>query len=148
MLFHKDQTIEPDQFWRDYEESTQEKVLAKSLAHYISGWPEYRDPLWGLAIATSGGFRFHHFAHETEMGVLFRLGTRGEPPREKTIFIPKEKIVDTAIRIEKHWWKRLILPSGPRLKLRYGGLDGFESELLVEGEKNLKDVAAALLSLV
>jgi hypothetical protein len=56
---------DPEKFWREYEEKTGEKVLARTLGQYVSGWDEFGDlsagPLWGLIIATSGGFRFHHF---------------------------------------------------------------------------------------
>ena len=64
MLFRKNE-VDTEDFWRDYEEKIGEKVLVRSLGQYISGWEEFGGPrgrtLWGLIMATSGGFRFHHF---------------------------------------------------------------------------------------
>jgi hypothetical protein len=144
MLFGKKNETNPDHFWIEYEEKIQEKVLAKSLGRYLSGWNEYPEPLWGLLIATTGGFRFHHFPHEGWLLALTRATTGGEPPREKTIFIPKEKISSVELRIEKRWWKKLLTPSPPLLELHYPGLDGGDAALILETELKARDVFAAL----
>jgi hypothetical protein len=144
MLFGKKNETDPDHFWKEYEEKIQEKVLAKSLGRYISGWNEYQEPLWGLLIATTGGFRFHHFPHEGWLVALTRITTGGDAPKEKTIFIPKEKITSVDLRIEKRWWKKILTPSMPVLQLRYTGLDGGDAMLIVETETKAKDVFSAL----
>jgi hypothetical protein len=143
MLFGKREKNDPDKFWIEYEEKIQEKVLAKSLGRYLSGWAEYEGPMWGLVIATTGGVRFHHFPHEGWIMALTRVTSGGEPPKEKTIFIPKERIVSVELHIEKRWWKRLLSPSLPLLKVLYtNGAE--ESEMLIETEMNAKEVSDAL----
>ncbi|MDR2144001.1 MAG: hypothetical protein LBP29_06500 [Treponema sp.] len=144
MLFGKKNDPDPDRFWKEYEEKIQEKVLAKSLGRYISGWNEYQEPLWGLLIATTGGFRFHHFPHEGWLIALTRITSGGEPPKEKTIFISKEKITSVDMHIEKRWWKKLLTPSPPLLELHYTGLDGGDAVLVVETEAKAQDVFSAL----
>jgi hypothetical protein len=144
MLFQRKKDFDPDNFWKEYEEKIQEKVLAKALGRYISGWAEYPEPMWGLVIATSGGFRFHHFPHEGWLVALTRATTGGKPPEEKTIFIPKEKINAAAIYREQRWWKKLFSPSPPVLSIRYQNLDGSEGELAAETELAADKVCAAI----
>jgi hypothetical protein len=146
MLFGKKNEPNPDHFWQEYEEKIQEKVLAKSLGRYISGWNEYQEPLWGLLIATTGGFRFHHFPHEGWLIALTRITTGGEAPKEKTIFIPNEKITSVELCVEKRWWKRLLMPSLPLLRIHYADLDGGDAMLIVETEVKARDVFSALES--
>jgi hypothetical protein len=134
---------DPDQFWAEYEAKIGEKVLAKALGRYMQGWTEYEGPLWGLLIATSGGFRFHHFPHESWITALTRVGGGRKAPEERTIFIPKEKISSVELRREKSWWKRLLVPTPPLLVLHYR-IEDTEETLLAETEINAKDVFAAL----
>ena len=135
----------PDSFWREYEEKTGEKILARGMGRYLSGWDEFDSrgwkAIWGLIIATSGGFRFHHFA---QYGWLDLFARRDEAPREKTIFIPGEKIVSADLRRETLWWKKLLKPSPPRLSIRYTGAEGKEKELLLESDNISGDFAEKL----
>ena len=123
----------PDDFWREYEEKTGEKVLSRTLGQYISGWDEFEgaSPLWGLIIATSGGFRFHHFPQANWITALSNIGGRGETPQEKIIFIKKENIISADIKKETKWYKKLFSPSAPRLTIRYRDEPGNEKELLL-----------------
>jgi len=123
MFFKKDE-ISPDTFWREYEEKTGEKVLARGLGKYVSGWEEFDEKqwagLWGLIINTSGGFRFHHFPQNSIFDLLTQFAAKtGEPPKEKTIFIPKEKIISQKIIKEEKWYKRLFCNSTPQLVINY-----------------------------
>jgi hypothetical protein len=126
---------DPAEFWRDYETQNGEKVLAFTLGRYISGWPSYDMPLWGLVIATDGGFRFHHFPHESWIEAVSRVTTGGKAPEEKTIFIPKGWLISVELRTEKRWWKKLLSPYPPRLVLRYRNAEGVEAELLAETDR-------------
>jgi hypothetical protein len=120
---------DPDKFWREYEEKTGEKVLARSLGRYVSGWDEFgdlsADPLWGLIIATSGGFRFHHFPQVNWL--LARFGSNDTNPTEKTIFIPREKIISAELHKETKWYKKIFFFFVPRLLIRYHAPDGTEA---------------------
>ena len=112
----------PDDFWRNYEETTGEKVLARGLGRYVSGWSEFDSQgskaLWGLVIATSGGFRFHHFPQTTGLlGILGHGG--GNVPKEKTIFVPSERIVSAVIHDETKWYRKLFSSDGPFLLIGY-----------------------------
>jgi len=114
-------TQSPEEFWREYEETTGETVLARGMGQYVSGWQEFdgnrRKPLWGLVIATTGGFRFHHFPQIG--GLLGNLGTSGIVPKEKTIFISRERIVSAVLHRETKWYKKLLSPDSPFLRIRY-----------------------------
>ena len=131
-----------DDFWREYEEKTGEKVLARGLGRYVSGWGEFDSDrstsLWGLIIASSGGFRFHHFPQHSWLDSLVSLGGR-EEPKEKTIFIPKEKIISAVLVAEKKWWKKIFAPNPPRLEIAYHDGEGNPRRLLVEVEIGAND---------
>jgi hypothetical protein len=115
-------------------------VLAFTLGRYISGWAQYNLPLWGLLIATDGGFRFHHFPHEGWIEALSRMTTGGEGPKEKTIFIPKDWFLSVELRMEKAWWKKIFVPSPPRLCIRYRDTEGLEDEFLAETDRNAESL--------
>jgi hypothetical protein len=151
MTRNREKNPGPEEFWRDYAERYGEKVLAYRLGKYVSGWREFEaagiPELWGLVIVTSGGFRFHHFPHESWLGAVARITTGGEPPREKTIFIPAAEILSAEIRAEKKLWKRLIMPKSPLLLVRYRG-DAGERELALETDSGAGALAAELCALI
>jgi len=129
-------------FWREYEEKTGEKVLERSLGKYVCGWDEFDQKkwngIWGLIITTSGGFRFHHFPQNSWIDALTRFAEK-EQVKEKTIFIPKEKIISSEIIKETKWWKKIISNPVPQLVIHYTdepspGIDGTEKRLLFETE--------------
>jgi hypothetical protein len=129
------------EFWAEYERQHGEKVLAHVLGKYLSGWPEYPYPLWGLVIATDGGFRFHHFPHEGWLQALSRITTGGKPPQEKTIFIPRDRIRSAELRVEKKWWRKIIANHPPLLVIQYHRENPETDpvpELLVETDKEAK----------
>jgi hypothetical protein len=107
----------------------------------VSGWEEFDNnrwtSIWGLIVVTSGGFRFHHFPQRSWIDSLVVWGGR-EVPKEKTIFIPKEKIISAVLVTEKKWWKKLFVPSPPRLIIDYH-VDDDTRRLLVEVEIGAKD---------
>jgi len=137
MFFKKDKKS-PDSFWQDYEEKTGEKILSRGLGKYISGWQEFDEKkwggLWGLLITTSGGFRFHHFPQNSWIDSLADRFVEGDPPKEKTIFIPKEKIASSQLIKETKWWKKIFSSSPPQLVIRYTDEAGREGRLLFEAE--------------
>jgi hypothetical protein len=135
------------EFWTEYEEQHGEKVLAHGLGKYLSGWPEHPYPLWGLLIATNGGFRFHHFPHEGWLQTLSRMTTGGKPPQERTIFIPRDRILSAELRVEKRWWRKLIAYQPPLLVIQYH-IGNPETdpvgELLAETDKDAKELISFL----
>ena len=138
----------PEDFWQDYEKKTGEKVLARSLGQYVSGWEEFDNPagnpIWGLIIATSGGFRFHHFPQINWLSALTRLGSGDDPPKEKTIFIPGGRIISADLRRETKWYRKIFFPATPSLLIRYLDETGMEKELLLYAEYKSDGVAEAL----
>jgi len=146
-------TNDAARFWREYEERLGEKILKYSLGKYLTGWKEFEGPLWGLAIVTEGGFRFHHFPHENWIVALSRLGGGGgETPKEKTLFVPRVKIRSYQVIREKSWWKRLLTPSSPRVMITYSdgenGTPEAEAVLVVEIDQDSVELENALKSLV
>jgi len=129
-----------DDFWREYEESTGEKVQKRSLGKYISGWDEFDEKklsgIWGLIISTTGGFRFHHFPQNTWIDAFTRFASR-EQQKEKTIFIPREKIVSIELIRETKWWKKLLSSCPPRLIIKYTN-DTEEKHIIFEVEHEIK----------
>jgi len=123
-MFFKKSEKSPDTFWREYEEKTGEKVLARGLGKYVCGWDEFDNKrwngLWGLIINTSGGFRFHHFPQNSFFDALTQLAVNEkESTKEKTIFLPQEKIISQEFIKEEKWWKRLFFRSTPQLIINY-----------------------------
>ena len=145
MIFRKEKPQNPDDFWREYEEKTGEKVLARSLGQYVSGWDEFEGQkgIWGLIIATSGGFRFHHFPQQSWLMALSQTVGR-EAPKEKTIFIPKEKIISAQLVEESIWWKKLLKASIPRLLIHYHDEAGDKRQLWLEANQIQGDLAGSL----
>jgi hypothetical protein len=145
MTRQKEQT--PEEFWREYEEQTGEKVLARNLGRFLSGWDEFDrpggTPLWGLLIVTDRSFRFHHFPQAGWLDALirFRAGTRAE---EKTFCIPREWINSAELRLEKSLWRRIFAPRQPLLKIRYRNGEGQERELLAETDSTARALAELL----
>ncbi|MDR3171540.1 MAG: hypothetical protein LBU17_07930 [Treponema sp.] len=125
--------MDPVAFWQDYEARFGEKVHSYTLGRYIRGWAEYDAPLWGLLIVTSGGFRFHHFPHESWIEAISRTTSGGAAPTEKLIFIPQERLISVELRFEKSWWKKLFFAQPPLLIIRYRADNG-EGELVAETE--------------
>lgn len=134
---------DPAVFWREYGERYGETVLAYALGQYISGWDAYKNPFWGLLIATSGGFRAHHFPHEGWMEAVSRVTMGGEPPKEKTIFIPQADILSAELRVERRAWKRFLFPRPPVLAIRYRQ-DGLQAELIMETEERAEALVSYL----
>ncbi|MDR1278960.1 MAG: hypothetical protein LBK02_09420 [Treponema sp.] len=134
MARQKEQT--PEEFWRDYEQQTGEKVLARSMGRYLSGWDEFDQSgdtlLWGLLILTDRSFRFHHFPQTSWLDALTRFNSGGVPAKEKTFCIPREWINSTELRREKKLWRRLFAPHPPLLIIRYRNGEGQEREILAE----------------
>jgi hypothetical protein len=132
--------VDPEEFWREYEAALGEKVLSFSLGQYLSGWAEHDPPLWGLLIATDRGFRFHHFPHEGWIQAIARLSSGGKAPVEKTIFIPRERILLAELRRETSFLKRIFLASRPRFVIRYRDGDDAEEEFVAEADSAARAV--------
>jgi len=136
MFFKKEKKTET--FWQDFEEETGEKVLSRGLGKYITGWDEFDEKkwngIWGLIITTSGGFRFHHFPQMSWMDA-FTSFAAVKQPKERTIFIPQEKITSLDLVKETKWWKKILSPTPPQLVIRYLDEAGSERRLLFEAER-------------
>jgi hypothetical protein len=145
---NRNKSQDPAQFWQEYGARYGETVHAYGLGRYISGWAEFQETLWGLLIATSGGFRFHHFPHEGWIQALSRVSFGGDTPKEKTIFIPHERILGVDLKSEKSWWKRLLNPTLPRILIQYSpdtaGEAGREGTLVVESDQNAPEIIRRL----
>jgi hypothetical protein len=137
-----------DDFWREYEEKIGEKVLAKSLGQYLSGWEEFDGagggPLWGLVIAAEGGFRFHHFPQSSWLDLLANFGSRREAPKEKTFFIPRDRILSVELRRETRWWKKIFSSAIPVLVISYRNETEGERELLVQLDYRTEGIVEGL----
>jgi hypothetical protein len=134
-----------DEFWSNYEVQCGEKVLSFTLGQYLSGWTEWETSLWGLLIATDGGFRFHHFPHEGWIQALSRITSGAAAPTEKTLFIPRDRIVSAELWVEKSLLKRFFVASSPRLVVRYLDTEGGEAVFVAETDKKAAEVAESLL---
>ncbi|MDR2477789.1 MAG: hypothetical protein LBD48_00595 [Treponema sp.] len=145
----KKQQKSAGEFWREYEEKTGEKVLARSIGQYVSGWEEFDrqgwNSIWGLLIATSGGFRFHHFAQQNWLNALLNFGSGGEGPKEKTLFLPGEQIISVELRKETKWWKKIFSPSVPELIIRYRDSAGAEQTMCLQAEYQSDDFPRSLM---
>lgn len=139
----------PEEFWLEYEEKIGEKVIARSLGQYVSGWGEFDNPpgnpIWGLIIATSGGFRFHHFPQVNWLSAVTKLGSLDDPPKEKTIFIPADRIISAILHKEIKWYRKFFFPNTPRLVIRYRDETGAAKDLLLNAEYRTEGIAEALI---
>jgi hypothetical protein len=134
------------EFWKEFESTHGEEVLGFSLGLYLRGSAEIENSIWGLLIATDGGFRFHHFAQESWISALSRLsaGGGGKGPKEVSIFIPKERIISVEYRVETNWLKRIFTASQPLFILTYYDEAGKKYEFAAETDKSCLDVVEAL----
>jgi len=138
---------DPAVFWRDYEAKIGEKILRYDFGHYRSGWDEFTSDLWGLVIISEGGFRFHHFPHESWFGSLTRGG--GEVTQtEKTLHIPKSSFVSIELKQEKSLLRRIFTPIMPQMLLNYRKVDGTDGVLICELTREPDAFTAALRELV
>ena len=136
---------DPDEFWRDYEVKIGEKVLARSLGQYLSGWEEFDSKgltrLWGLVISTKSGFRFHHFPQQNWLDSFSR--SRQEPD-EKIFIIPRERLISAQLVKETCWWKKIFKSPSPQLIVSYRNEAGEEKRLLLEADLIHGDLAESL----
>ena len=152
-MFRKKPEKSADDFWIEYEKEIGEKVLARGLGKYIRGWKEFDDKgwniLWGLIIASSGGLRFHHFPQQSWFTALTNFGSH-EAPKEKKIFIEKERIISARLNRETRWWKKLIAATPPALFVSYRDENEEEKQLLFEvdyyGKKDNSGELAEILT--
>jgi hypothetical protein len=140
-------TTDPVVFWKDYEARIGQKILRYSLGRYLSGWDEFREELWGLAIIAEGGFRFHHFPHENWLSFMSRSGSGREAPVEKLFQIARESFTGVELVVERSWLKRLLSPSQPVIRLSYRKVDGGDGVVMLEVDKEPEAFAADLRSL-
>ena len=148
MFFKKDEKSS-ETFWREYEEKTGEKVMARGLGKYISGWDEFDkkgwNGIWGLIINTSGGFRFHHFPQYNIFDSLTQFAGNAKG-QEKTIFLPQEKIISQKFTKEEKWWKSFFSHSVPQLVIDYrdespNDSGGKDKKLVFEAEYTMEKVS-------
>ena len=140
-----------EEFWLEYEEKIGQKVLARSLGQYLSGWEDFDikglSPAWGLLIATSGGFRFHHFPQRNWLQAM-----RGQDgSKENIIYIPKEKLISASFIIESRWWVNLLKAPLPKLMVIYRDQNDNEQTMLLEanlkaGKNNKSELLAEKLN--
>ena len=147
----KETVSKVETFWQEYEENIGAAVLARSLGQYLSGWEEFDSkgstPIWGLIIATSEGFRFHHFPHRNWLEAL----TNREGSKEKIIDIPKDKIISARFNEETRWWMKLLKNQLPKLELLYRDNEGSEHTMILEanimaGKNNNSELLADKLN--
>jgi len=126
---------EMEDFWREYEEKIGEKVLARCLGRYVSGWAEFDSKnwknVWGLIIASESGFRFHHYPQQHWMDMFQRSR---QAPKEKIFLILKEQIISAELIKEPNWFLRLFKSPAPQLIVIYRDDEGEEKKLLLEAD--------------
>jgi len=134
-----------DDFWQEYEEKIGEKVLARGLGKYIAGWEEFDSKgwvnMWGLIIASPGGFRFHHFPQSHWMDSFSR---NREPSKEKIFVVPKEQLVSAQLLKESNWLKKIFGSPSPQLIVNYRDTAGAEKKLLLEADLIHGDLVESL----
>ena len=145
MLFKDTEQKDVEIFWQEYAEQIGQKVLARGLGRYISGWKEFDigglTSLWGLIIATDGGFRFHHFPQQHWADLI---GRRREKPTERIFTIPGEKIISSELKKETNWLKKIFGSPAPILSIIYRDESGEERKLLLEADIIHGDLAGSL----
>jgi len=134
-----------DEFWDEYEAKTGEKVLARSLGMYLFGWDEFDlrgwKSIWGLIIATSGGFRFHHFP---QRGWFEAFNRNAKAQSDKTFFVPKEKIISSELIVENRWWRKIFGSPLPRLIVNYLDEANNEKKLFLDADFIHGDLSGSL----
>lgn len=139
---------DPADFWREYAQRIGEPVSAYALGRYIRGWDALEPPLWGLLIVSAGGFRFHHFPHENWLQAISRNAAGESAPTEKILFIPKDRLLGAELKIEKSWWKRLLVAQPPLLLIRCLTENRTETTLAAETEITAAAVAEHIKKLI
>ena len=143
-MFTKD-LPSPDEFWREFEVKTGEKVLCRNLGKYVSGWEEFDKNKWtglfGLVVATTGGL---HFIYHPQSNWLSAAFSKKGPQGEKSIFIPKEKIFSVDYKCEKTWWKKLLGSVPQQLFIRFRDETDSEQTLLIESDYPLDEIVSLL----
>jgi hypothetical protein len=140
------ETKERLELCREYAERFNEDILELALGRYTGGWQEFAPPLWGLVIVTDKGFRFHHFPHQSWLDAAVRATGRGTEPREKLIFIPKDRLVGFTFFEEKSWWRKLLIYTPPIMAVTFRDSQGTEADLRVEIESQSKKALTSALA--
>ena len=134
-MFLKKPQESTDTFWKEYEENIGEKVLARSLGKYITGWEEFDakgwSNIWGLIIVTESGLRFHNFPQHHWMDMLNR---NREPSKERIFSIQRERLISAELVKEANWFLRLFKSPSPQLIVSYKDELGGEKKLFMEAD--------------
>ncbi len=81
------------EFWRNFENETGEKVLARSIGQVYRS-PDKASGVWGLLVLTDKSFRFKHMPNDNWLLSLFRRVDRSaEPEKLEDVVIPRAEIL-------------------------------------------------------
>ncbi|MDR0909251.1 MAG: hypothetical protein LBM77_05735 [Spirochaetaceae bacterium] len=109
-----------------------EEINRLSLGRYVSGWQDWKEPLWGLFFETDRGLRFHYMPGESWVDVIFTFGKERKKPKEKMLFIPHENIIERQFIKEKNFFKKLFGSRPPYSIISYTDDAGNKAQLVIE----------------
>lgn len=110
-------TQEAEQFWRDFEKSTGERVEAKTMGQWLDSSSQ-KEGVWGLLILTDRSLRFMGRKTGSWFSNLFKSPTRSED-KEVTLVVPRGGLLSLA-EPKRGGMGRFWGPAFPRVRVSWG----------------------------
>ena len=114
-------TEEAERFWKEFEESTGERVEARCMGQWL-GPDAPPEGVWGLLVLTDRSFHFQGQKSANWLTNLFGARSRSEG-KPVTMVVPRESLEALKER-PKGFMTRLLGPAFPRFSISWSLPDG------------------------
>ena len=132
----KKQEREIAAFWSDLEDELGERIIARSIGEYFSGFEGIKGPLWGLFFITESSFYFRHFNQPNWFSAVIQASGSSVGNGELFISIPRKDILEAGTVKSASFLSRLIAPPQPVLVLEYKDATRVRRDLRIRLEQN------------
>jgi hypothetical protein len=123
-------------FWQAIEKQLGEPVLEKAFGQYVSGWPEWDLPCWGIFFLTPSALHFRHFKQENWFASMLTSAGRRKADDEREFRISRSDIADIARKPSPEGLLRFLFTPDPKAVLTIRPADTGERKLAVRIEQN------------
>lgn len=114
-------TQDAELFWREFEKTTGERVLAKAMGQWLDP-PSQKEGMWGLLVLTDRSFHFMGQKSGNWLAGLFSLRGRADGDSVK-FSVPRDDLLSLE-EPKPGFWGRLLGPAFPRITLLWRPSEG------------------------
>jgi hypothetical protein len=131
------------EFWQELERQLGQPVLEKAFGQYVSGWPGWDVPCWGIFFLTPSSLHFRHFNQENWFGSMLTSAGRRKADEEREFRISRSDIADMSRKPSREGLLRFLFSPDPKAVLTLRPEDA-ERKLVIRVEQNPESFFRAL----